>query len=133
MCSQHFTATAKKNILCACFGRKNKCMCVFCHLCCYCMSSVLSLFSMHTGMVSRSAVISERRAAREKRRETMAQEKAERLAREEEEKKRAEREAREALVAQKRVERRLAKQASQDRFLTQSGFVPGFCPGVLNC
>lgn len=64
----------------------------------------------NTGMANRSAAITERRTAREKRRELMAQEKAKRLAREEEERQKAEREAREAQVIQKREERRLAKQ-----------------------
>ena len=63
-------------------------------------------------MANRSAAISERRAAREKRREQVAREKAEKLAVEEAERQRAEREAREALAAQKREERRLAKQVS---------------------
>ena len=68
----------------------------------------------------------------------MVREKAERLAKEEEEKKRAEREAREALVAQRKEERRLAKQASPRGRLCSSlvrlAPVFLFCPWfVLHC
>lgn len=65
--------------------------------------------SLHTGMANRSVAISERREARERRRENMARERAAKLAREEEERLKAEQEAREALVQQKKEERRLAK------------------------
>ncbi len=77
--------------------------------------SIVKRFRFHSisslkGMASRTAAIAERKAARDKRRESLLKEKAEQLAREEEERQRVALEAKEALIQQKREDKRLAKQ-----------------------
>lgn len=68
-------------------------------------------------MISRTAAISERKAARERRRENLLQEKQERLAMEEKERQEAEQAAKEAMVQKRKDERRLAREVCQVDFL----------------
>ncbi len=70
-------------------------------------------------MTSRSAAISERRAARERRREELAREREQILAQEEEERRKVERATKEALIQKRREERRLAKQKEMERLRRQ--------------
>lgn len=66
----------------------------------------------HTGMASRAAAMAERKLAREARREAILGEKAEKQAREEEQRLKAEQLAKEAMLRQRKEERRLAKLVS---------------------